>query len=527
LTDAIDARDSEDRSPEAMVTIRDLSKSFAGVRVLSSVNMSLAPGEIRVLIGENGSGKSTLIKVLSGYHEPDPGGEVLIKGDPLTFGSPHSSFGLGCRFVHQNLGLVASSSVLDNVFFGLGFPTRFGTIRNSSAVKEARAILNRVGLNIDPLGKMSDLSAAERTGVAVARALREDPLHPPRMLVLDEPTAALPVDEVDRLLEVIRNAASNHVAVLFVTHHLEEVFRIAHTVTVIREGEITYTGPIESTNRVELIEKLIGKNVEEVHRRGEQVTTTSEIPALEVQSLWAGPLQGVSFSVAPGDVVGVAGLTGSGRETVLGAIFGAITSEEGQIKVRGEAVPMGRPDLSIRAGIGFLTADRSATGGIMALSALKNLTLPHLRPFWHRTHLKRELEHAEGELWFKRLGVRPEGAWREPLASFSGGNQQKVLFAKWLRGQPWVLMLDEPTQGVDVGARADLHRELLSAAEQGMAVIISSTDIEELTSLCDRVMVIRDGRISDELVGPQVESARLVHSIMKEIASQEKASSEH
>jgi ribose transport system ATP-binding protein len=495
------------------LSVINLSKSFAGNKALDRLTLRIAPGEIHVLVGQNGSGKSTLIKVLSGYHRPDPGGAVLVAGHELQLGAPEHSYRAGCRFVHQDLGLVATSSILDNLSYSGGFPTRWGTIRWGSARAEAVKLLENVGLDLDPERAVSTLSASERTEVAVARALRPDAAHPPRLLVLDEPTATMPVDEVEHLLATVRTVAASGVAVLLVTHHLDEVFGIANRVTVLRDGRLVATSDIREVNHRGLVTQLVGGDVEDISR-DHDATVGTEGAALVVEDLASGPLLGASFSISPGEVVGIAGLTGSGRETMLGAIFGAQPRQRGRVVLNGAKIPAQRPDVAMRAGIGFLPGDRKIHGGIMPLTARENLTLTDLHPFWTGGRLRKSRELAETRRWFHDLDIRPPGGFNAILATFSGGNQQKVLFAKWLRKGLRVFLLDEPTQGVDVGSKADLHRLILQEAERGMAVVISSTDIDELAALCNRILVLRNGRIQEQLAGNQVEASIITHRIL-------------
>jgi ribose transport system ATP-binding protein len=495
------------------LSVENLSKSFAGNTALDRLTLRIAPGEIHVLVGQNGSGKSTLIKLLSGYHRPDPGGTVLVAGQELQLGAPEHSYRAGCRFVHQDLGLVATSSILDNLSYSGGFPTRWGTVRWGSARAEAVKLLDNVGLNLDPRRNVATLSASERTEVAVARALRPDSAHPPRLLVLDEPTATMPVDEVEHLLATVRTVAASGVAVLLVTHHLDEVFGIANRVSVLRDGRLVATSDIRAVDHRGLVRQLVGSEVEDVSRDHDAPAGTEEA-ALVVEDLASGPLLGVSFAVSPGEVVGIAGLTGSGRETMLGAIFGAQPRQSGRVVLNGATIPAQRPDVAMKAGIGFMPGDRKVHGGIMPLTARENLTLTDLRPFWGGGRLRKSAEMAETRKWFRDLDIRPADGYNKILATFSGGNQQKVLFAKWLRKGLRVFLLDEPTQGVDVGSKADLHRLILAEAERGMAVVISSTDIDELTALCNRILVLRNGRIQEQLIGDQVDASTITHSIL-------------
>ena len=509
------------------VEIRGLSKTFGVKTVLDSVELTVPPGEIHVLLGQNGSGKSTLIKILSGYHHPDPGGMVRVGGHGLQFGSPASSRALGCRFVHQDLGLVESSSVLDNLLIGPGFPTSAGTIRRGAAARVARAALARVGLDTDPAALVGALGSAERTGVAIARAMLAEDGTPPVALILDEPTAALPVNEVDQLLANLRATAATGAAILYVTHYIDEVTGFADRVSVLRNGVLVATWHVPDLDRDRLIHQLIGAELEQVQRlETPHADTRAKPPVLEATSLRAGPLEGLSLDAWAGEVTGICGLTGSGRESLLGALFGA-RPRAGEVRVAGQVLKPHRTDLAIEAGLAYLPPDRRASGGVMDMTAGENVTLVNLRPFWRRMLLRKKLEKAEVAGWFEKLDVRPKDGISDPLNTFSGGNQQKLLFAKWLRETPKVLLLDEPTQGVDVGAKAELHRQILATAKQGAAVIVSSTDLDELVTLCSRVLVIRDGRILDEIADDDLTTRTLNRSFHLEPAAAGSSGDEH
>ena len=503
----------------AVLEVEGMSKTFTRTKALSGVSMTIDAGEVHALLGQNGSGKSTLIKILSGYHQPDLGGGVRVQGQELPFQSPVGSYRLGCRFVQQDLGLVPTLSVLDNMSLGSGFPTALGTIREKASYRQAKDDLAKLNLDIDPKALVSTLSASERSGVAIARALREDPEYPACLLVLDEPTAALPVDEVDNLLDRVSAMAATGVGVLYVTHHLGEVFRVAHKVSVFRDGKVVGAGPVSEFDHAKIVtllagEELIAEETEARRQKAARAAARGHDTVFEINHLRAGALAGVSLKAERGEIVGIAGLAGSGRDTVLGAAFGALPRTSGDVTVAGQAVPASRPDVAIGQGVAYVAPDRKIGGGVMTMSARENLTLPDLKPFWKGGVLRRRTERGRTKEWFERLSVRPAGAQEEPLSTFSGGNQQKILFGKWLSTQPTVFLLDEPTQGVDVGAKADLHRELVTAAEAGAAVLVSSSDLEELADLCDRVLVIVDGKISSVLEGSSLTEGAITRSFM-------------
>jgi ribose transport system ATP-binding protein len=509
--------DSHDGETLAL-SVRGLSKSFAGNIVLDDFRCAIKRGEIHALVGQNGSGKSTFIKILSGFHEPDRGGTVHIAGAELQFGAPESSYRLGCRFVHQDLALVPSESILDNLAFGVGFPTRLGTIRRRVALAGAREALLRVGVDADPEQTVATLGASQRTQLAIARALHHSSLHQPHVLVLDEPTATLPINEVHQLLDTVRAIAATDVAVVYVTHHLDEVYHIADNVSILRDGKLIATFPVAGIGRDDLVATLTGNEIETVTREADAAPSSQPDPVLAVEGLTCFPLRNITFGLHRGEIVGLAGLTGSGRESLLGAIFGAVQRQSGLILVNGNEVPPDRPDLAIRAGVGFLPSDRKAHGGIMLMNARENLTLSNLRAFWRRLLLRGSAEVEEARAWFSKMAVLPSSATESLLATFSGGNQQKIVFAKWLRLNLPVLLFDEPTQGIDVGAKAQLHRQLIQIAKKGTAVLMSSTDVDELVSLCDRILVLRKGQIAKEFPRETIASQAITEAIMFEAA---------
>jgi ribose transport system ATP-binding protein len=496
------------------ISIAGVSKTFGPKTVLHPFELNLGPGEIHALLGQNGSGKSTLIKVLGGYHSPDPGrGDVVIAGKSLDLGSTKSAHALGLRIVHQDLGLVAESSVLDNLAIGAGFPTRFGTIHHARSRREASEALAAVGLDISPTRRVAELSASQRTGVALARALSR---HGGQVtvLILDEPTATLPAREVAHLHEMVKTAASQGVAILYVTHHLDEVFRLADRVSVLRDGHMVLTQDVADASREDIIHALVGGVVEPVRRERSEAPSVDTRPVLTVSGLRGDALESVDFEVRSGEIVGVYGLTGSGRESLLGTIFGAREREGGDVHVDGASLAP-RPASAIKKGVAYLAPDRKRGGGLMEMTALENLTLPAMKKFFRGGFLRMRAELAESRQWMDRLTVRPEAAMKAPLASFSGGNQQKILIGKWIRLSPRVMLLDEPTQGVDVGAKAQLHRHIIEVSDAGAAVVISSTDAEEIAVLCDRVLIIQSGVIAEELTGSDISVAELDRRVFR------------
>ena len=478
-----------------VLTVKNLSKSFGGPLVLDGVSLSIEPGEVRALVGQNGSGKSTLIKILAGFHVPN-GGEVDVDGAPLPFGNGTASDALGLRFVHQDLGLVDMLDTTDNLALGQGYRNySSGLIRWRAERKTARKALNDLGYSFDVRRPVGTLAMSERTAVAIARAVGTRGVTP-KLLVLDEPTANLPAVEAERLYALTRRVAESGIAVVFVSHHFDEVFELSDSVTVLRDGKLVTTVPVKGLTEDALIELVIGRPLESVEH--DVRTVEREKVLLEVKDVGtADVLDSVSFQVHAGEIVGVAGITGSGRDELAPAIFGGM-DRHGVVTVDGATIPRQRPDLSVAAGVGLVPAQRHANAAFMASSLRENITVTKPGVHFKNLLLRKRPEKADVDVWLERLDVRPRNS-EFAMSDLSGGNQQKVVMCRWLRMSPKVLILDEPTQGVDVGAKADIHRLVDEAAAEGTAVVVVSTDHEELVRLCHRVLVVRRGRVAEEL----------------------------
>ncbi len=494
--------------------IRGLTKTFAGTRALDGVDLDLRPGEVHALLGQNGSGKSTLIKVLAGFHAPDPGASIRLDGESVQIGDTTHSRDLGLRFVHQDLGLVLDLNTIENLALGGGFDTAFGgRIRWRDERRRAQERMRALGYEIDVRRPVRELEAAERTGVAIARAL--DQAEAARVLVVDEPTASLPLHEVQILFAAIDRVRKLGLSVLYVSHRLDEIFEIADRVTILRDGNRVATYDIAALDRDRLVSLMVGG--QDLAARADRVRHGDDV-ALDVRGLCGTVLAGVDLRVHSGEVVGLAGLTGSGREAALRAIFGDLP-RRGSVRVVDEVIPAGKPHRAIRAGMALVPADRHARGSITTLRVDENCTLTDLRRHSHgpaRLSRRREREEVDG--WITALDVRPKRS-DAPFATLSGGNQQKIVLAKWLRLKPRVLLLDEPTQGVDVHAKALIHALARQAATDGAAVIIASSDDTELCDVCDRVLVLRDGEVAAELSGAALTPEAIGHLQLAEVAN--------
>jgi ribose transport system ATP-binding protein len=485
--------------------VGDTSKTFGAQVALDRVDLEIAAGEIHALVGQNGSGKSTLVKILAGYHDPDPGAAAEVAGRSFALGSDAAAREAGLRFVHQDLGLVDHLSVSDNFRLGRGGRS-LGLVRRRAERADANRALRALGYEISPTALVGTLAESERTAIAVARAL--DHFESVPLLVLDEPTASLPGPEVERLFAALRRIAAEGTAILFISHHLDEVLGLADRVTVLRDGRRVATTHVGELSHDALVELMLGRRLKTetvAHERaGGQVAKPARLVA---SGLSGQTIVSLDLRVAAGHVIGIAGLTGSGREEVAGLLAGRLP-RSGEVRVDGRAVSAGNPKAAIGAGICYVPADRTAQGLLPQACVRENLTLVDLSPFWSRAVLRRGLEKRETERWVAKLDVRPASTERV-VTELSGGNQQKVVLARWLRVAPAVLVLDEPTQGVDVGSKADIHRLVGEAAAAGAAVIVCSTDDDELARLATEVIVLRRGRAAVRLTGEEISPERI------------------
>ncbi len=482
----------------AAIRIRSLSKTFPGQTALSGVDLDVRFGEVHALVGENGSGKSTLIKCLSGYHQPDPGSQLSIGGNSVAHGGARGAL----AFVHQDIGIVPTMTVAENIALGRGYVTRRGVyIRWKHQAEAARRALARLGRDdISPAVLASSLSPAAQSIVAVARAL--DSLGTARgAIVMDEPTASLPEADVGALFAALREAAARGAGVLFVSHRLGEVFAVADRVTVLREGRVVGTFATAQLDERRLAELMLGRALGELFPQAPGESGDDVV--LEVAGLSGSRIRDISFRVHRGEIVGVAGLLGSGRSELLRLIFGAQPARSGSVRVGGTSLSHLEPARAIRAGLAYVPPDRLAAALLAQMTVTENITLCTIARFGRfRLRLGDEARHVDSVIG--EFGIKP------PLSShlaghFSGGNQQKMILARAVGTDPNVLLLDEPTQGVDIGAKAEIHRIIEQlAAERGTALLIVSSEFEDLVGLCHRVLVLRHGRQVAELRRPQM-----------------------
>lgn len=496
-----------DHPPVPVLDVVSLSKTYPGQVALANASLRVMPGEVHALVGQNGSGKSTLIKLLGGYVKADHGDEVFIGGERVDLWSLDREMRRRIRIVHQDLGLVPTLSTVDNLGLGRGYHTgTVGNIQWRREVARAQELLLGFGLAPDVRQPVAALSAAERAAVAIVRALQDWDSSRSGLLVLDEPTASLNRGEVDALFREVRRVAAQGAGVLFVSHMIDEVLELADRVTVLRDGRVVAAGvPASELDETRLVELIVGRPVGELFPDTDHV---SGRPVLEAEMVFGLTLRGVSLKIREGEVLGVAGLVGSGREEIAGALFGATPRFAGKVLLDKRKV-FATPLDSIRAGVAFVPADRKSLGLDLEERLHEHVPLPRLGPLQRRGRLQHRQARRDAAEWIERLEVQPPLLDRR-MEKFSGGNQQKAVLARWLRTEPRVLLLDEPTQGVDVGAKASIYRQVRTAADGGMAVLVASSDAEELVHLCDRVLVFRSGTVAVELRGSSLTEERLI-----------------
>ena len=505
-----------ERTRQVALQVADLSKAYPGTRALDAVDLEIARGEIHALLGGNGSGKSTLIKILAGIVRADRGtvtcGPVSIAAAAMT---PARARRAGLRFVHQDPAVFPELTVAENLSIGRGFATGpLWRIRWNRVREQARSVDARVGIGADPDTLVRDLSPARRMMVAIARALQDqEDTDPAAVLMLDEPTATLPEREVQILHDALRRYAAAGQTIVYVTHRLDEVLGVADRVSVLRDGRLVATELTAALDRRAVIRMILGRDAPDTPTAHPAGATDSPAPAarhaaIEWRGVVGGPLRGVDLAVAPGEIVGIAGLLGSGRTELLRSAFGAQAVDAGTITIDGQPVCIDTPADAMQLGIAYVPEDRRADAAFADLAVRINLSAAQVPLYWQRWRLdhKAELTDAKTSIDQYRIATDDD---RRALATLSGGNQQKVVLARWLRRAPRVLLLDEPTQGVDVGARAEIHSLIGEAAARGSAVVLVSSDFIELASVADRVVVLSDGRVSAELRRPYLDPQHL------------------
>ncbi|MBO8193752.1 sugar ABC transporter ATP-binding protein [Streptomyces oryzae] len=494
-----------------LLTMSGITKSFPGVRALDGVDLDVEEGEVHCLLGQNGAGKSTLIKVLAGAHQPDAG-DISWQGRPVRLSSPVAAMRLGIATIYQELDLVEHVSVAENVFLGHEIATR-GIVRPREARARTAQLLARLGHpEIDPGALVGSLSAAGAQIVSMARALS----HDVRLIIMDEPSAALDPDEVDNLFRIVADLTADGVAVVYISHRLEEIRRIGDRVSVLKDGRVAARDlPARTTPTHELVARMTGRDVQYAFPEKPVTGAPRADPVLVAEGLArAGEFGPLDLELRPGEIVGLAGLVGSGRSELLETLYGARRPTAGRVLVDGQPLRPGSIVSAVRAGIGLAPEERKSQALLMLESVTRNVSVSSLPRFSRGGWLDRVRERAEARRHTRELGLSPDDPDR-PVRTFSGGNQQKAVLARWLLRGCRVLLLDEPTRGVDVGARAELYAVIRRLADSGVCVLLVSSELPEVLGLADRVLVLREGRVVHAAPSHELDEHRVLDLVME------------
>lgn len=496
-----------------LIELRDITKRFGDVEVLRHISLTLTAGEVHALVGENGAGKSTLVKILAGVYTPD-GGSILLSGAPVSLHNPAQAQRLGFAIIHQQPSLFPDLDVAENIYMGRQPLGAFGRVDWTLMYREVNALLQRLDARFDARTAVKSLSIADQQLIEIAKALSMQT----RLLVMDEPTAALSAREVEDLFSIVRQLRAQGVAILFISHRFEEIFDIADRVTVLRDGGLILTKPTSELTQAETISAMVGRELSALYPK--QAATIGPV-VLEARGLTrAGEFRDVSFQVHQGEILGFAGLVGAGRTEVARTLFGLTQPDSGSILLDGQPVNFHSPTDGMRHGIAYVPEDRYEHGLVREFPIAENVTLPIWRSISNWLGIvDQRRERAIATDYFQRLQIHATGI--EQIAqSLSGGNQQKVVIAKWLATHPRLLILDEPTRGVDIGAKAEVHRLISQLASEGIAIIMISSELPEALAMSDRLLVMSEGRITGEFARNEATQERVMLAAMGQAPSE-------
>lgn len=473
---------------ESVLRIANLSKSFAGIHALRGVQLELRAGEVHALLGENGAGKSTLVKVITGVYPPDAG-EIWLDDQPIRLADPRQATALGIAAIYQELSLFPDLDIAENIFVGRQPRDARGLVDWGRMYREAEALLTSLDVHLNLKTRARFLSIAQQQMVEVARALSVNA----RILIMDEPTSALTLNEVEELFKIVRRLRSNGTAILFISHRLEELFQIADRVTVLRDGAYIDTRPMAGITQAELIRMMVGRTIQDLFPKkqvepGEVVLRVNHLSR-------AGAFQDISFELHRGEILGMAGLVGAGRTDVSQALFGIAPADAGTIEIAGQTVQITNPRQAMQYGLALVPEDRQHHGLVLPMDITDNVTLPRLARFTRRGWLTRGSARVAAQQAAGQMEVKAASVWQQ-VRELSGGNQQKVVLAKWLSTNPRILILDEPTRGIDIGTKAAVHSLMSDLAAQGIAILMISSELPEVLGMSDRILVMREGRLT-------------------------------
>ncbi|HEX6304196.1 MAG TPA: sugar ABC transporter ATP-binding protein [Anaerolineales bacterium] len=486
-----------------VIRMEHIHKSFGGVHALNDVHIEVYAGEVHALLGENGAGKSTLIKTMTGVYQPDSG-EVYLHEEPVHFSGPREAQRQGIGAIYQEPSLFPDLDIAENILAGRQ-PTRAGRVDWPAMYREARQLLEKLGVRLDPGTKARNLSVAQQQTVEIARALSLDA----QLLIMDEPTSSLTLTEVEELFRIIRQLRQAGTAIIFISHRLEELFAVADRVTILRDGHYVGTRDLSEVETEDLIQMMVGRQVDEMFPK--QDASIGDV-LLEVSNITAtGKFEKVSFVLRAGEILGLAGLIGAGRTYVARALFGIQPLHSGSVKIDGQAVTVRNPQQAMDLGIGFVPEDRQHHGLVLPMSIAANITLPILTRFATAGWLRERNAKAVAATASRRLEVKSAGI-DQKASELSGGNQQKVVLAKWLETGPRILILDEPTRGIDIGTKAAVHQLMSDLANQGVAILMISSELPEILGMSDRILVMREGQITGEFTRAEATQEKIMAS---------------
>lgn len=494
--------DADLNRSQAVLTLENITKEFPGVKALDGVRLDLFAGQVTALIGENGAGKSTVVKTLTGIYQPD-GGQIMLFGEPRIFATPQAAADAGVTAIHQETVLFDELSVAENVFIGHAPKTRFGLIDKGEMRRRTASILESIGAKISPDVKLKDLGIASRHLVAIARALSVDA----KVVIMDEPTAALSQTEIEELYELVDTLKAQGKAILFISHKFDEIFRIADRYTVFRDGQFVGAGLMQDVSETDLVQMMVGRAVDQLFPKREAKIAETVLTVAGYSH--PTEFEDINFSLRKGEILGFYGLVGAGRSEFMQALIGITKPSKGVVRLGEDIKVIRSPAEAINAGIVYVPEDRGKQGAILDMPIFQNVTLPSLSNTSRNGFIRMAEEFALARDYTRRLDLRA-ASLDTNVAALSGGNQQKVVIAKWLATKPRVIILDEPTKGIDIGSKAAVHDFMSELAAEGLSVIMVSSEIPEILGMSDRVIVMRDGRMVAELAGGDMSPETLV-----------------
>ena len=499
-----------DTDKNVVLSLRGITKTFPGVKALDDINLDFYSGEVHSICGENGAGKSTLMKILSGVYSLEEG-EIFINGEKVTIKNPLDALNKGQSIIFQEFNLVDALSIAENIFMGR-LSNKNGTwIDWKELNSKARELMLRVGYDIDPTTLIKDLSVAEKQMVEIAKALS----YNSRVIIMDEPSATLTANEVEKLIKIVNDLRNNGVTVIYISHKLEEVMEISDRVSIMRDGKIISTYDIKDVNTNIIVEDMVGRTVDQEYPKRDIIPGEDAPIALEARNLKRnGVFEDISFQLRKGEILGFAGLVGSGRTEIVRALFGADKLDSGEILINGNVVKLNSPGVAIKNGLALLTEDRKTQGLHLNLSLSRNVTAANLNAVTRRGFLQRAREKSVCSDYIKTLAIKTPSTEQKAI-NLSGGNQQKVVLAKWMFANSDIIILDEPTRGIDVGAKMEIYHLMNDMIAQGKSIIMISSELPELLAMSDRVMVIYEGHHKGTLVGEDITAENVMQTILK------------